>query len=503
VTSYSAVALVSGAPAPVRGGVLRIAQKAEPDTLDITWSTTDLVFWIASHIYETLLAFDQDNRPVPHLASSYRVSSDGLAHTFSLRRGVKFHNGKEMTSSDVVASLKRWQQVSAIGISILGPRTVDIVARDRYTVEWRLRSPASVIPYVLARFGQAAAIYPAEVVQAAGTQMVTQYIGTGPYQLLEWQKGARVRLGRFKDYQPVNKPPNGQAGLHEAYFDELVFIFVPETSVRMLGVERGDFDFANEADRENYPRYRFNLKFKSYLGKAGVSWLAPNHLGPVLSNIKVRQAIQAAVCADEILAVYGHPRFFAKHHAAMGAGPWRNDTGKELYNQCNPDRARRLLQESGYTGNPPIRLLLRSGEPTAGNIGLILQSQLARVGIPLELVLRDAAAFGRIRADRSAYDAIINESNFVPHPLLLSHLPATGLSAWRNEEKERLIDELLVATKDEQAVAIWARIERLWHQDVSTVVFGNFYGYHLARAELQGYVEAPEPVFWNTWMVKR
>jgi len=491
-----------GAPAPTRGGILKIALKAEPDTLDIMWSTSELIYWVSTHIYETLLAFDSNSRPVPHLASAYQVSSDGLTYTFSLRRGVRFHNGKELTADDVVASLRRWLDISALGRGILGPRTIEIAVRDRYSVVWRLRAPASVIPYALARWTQAAAIYPAEVAQAAGRRMITDYIGTGPYRLVEWRKGSLIRLARFDQYLPVDRPPSGQAGRRDAYLDELHYFFTPESSVRMVGVEVGDFHYTNEADREAFTRYRFSSRVQSFVGKAGMSWLAPNHEGPVLSNLKVRQAILAAVCVEPILAVYGHERFFRKIPAVMGEGPFATDAGRELYNQCNPQRARQLLTEARYDGRP-IKLLLRSGEATAGDIALILQQQLARVGIALEIMIRDGAAFGRIRLDRSAYDAIINESSFVEHPVLLSHLPATGISAWRNDEKDKLIDDLLAATRHEQAVEIWRRIEQLWYQDVPTVKFGNFYGYDIARPEVRGYSDRRHPFFWNVWLQRR
>src|SRR5262249_22737294 len=92
---------------PRMGGVLKVASIGEPATLDIQATTTTLTYEIRWHVYEPLFTHDRAWNPIPHLADGDVVSDRGLRHTITLRRGVKFHNGKEMTSADVVASLKR------------------------------------------------------------------------------------------------------------------------------------------------------------------------------------------------------------------------------------------------------------------------------------------------------------------------------------------------------------------------------------------------------------
>ena len=113
-----AVVLLLGGPdalAQKRGGVLRIANLGEPPTLDAHWTTATLTEVLTNHLYEGLYALDEGYRPIPMLAEALpAVSPDGLTYTIQLRQGIKFHNGKEMTSDDVVASLKRWMQQGAV-----------------------------------------------------------------------------------------------------------------------------------------------------------------------------------------------------------------------------------------------------------------------------------------------------------------------------------------------------------------------------------------------------
>src|SRR5918996_304205 len=112
------LAFATAAPAqekPRSGGVLKVATIGEPPTLDLQATTTVLTYEIMWHVYEPLFAHDRTWTPVPHLAESHVVSDKGLRHTITLRKGVKFHNGKEMTSADVVASLQRWGKVATVG----------------------------------------------------------------------------------------------------------------------------------------------------------------------------------------------------------------------------------------------------------------------------------------------------------------------------------------------------------------------------------------------------
>src|SRR5262250_1673123 len=115
-----AVLIVGGsvalaADAPRKGGVIRVGNLGEPPSLDAHWTTATITETLTNHIYEGLYTLDSNNRPIPMLAESHTVSKDGLTYTFKLRQGVKFHNGKEMTSEDVVASLARWGKQSIYG----------------------------------------------------------------------------------------------------------------------------------------------------------------------------------------------------------------------------------------------------------------------------------------------------------------------------------------------------------------------------------------------------
>jgi len=110
-----ALGIAADAQAPRKGGILRIGNLGEPPTLDAHWTTASITETLTNHIYEGLLTLDDENKPIPMLAEAMpTVSPDGLTYTFKLRHGIKFHNGKEMTSDDVVASLTRWSRPATV-----------------------------------------------------------------------------------------------------------------------------------------------------------------------------------------------------------------------------------------------------------------------------------------------------------------------------------------------------------------------------------------------------
>src|SRR5260370_21329715 len=126
---------------PRSGGVLKAAMIGEPPTLDLHWTTAVITQEITFHIYEGLFTYDAGYAPIPMLAESYTMIPDGRRYTIVLRKGVRFHNGKEMTSADVVASLNRWGKVATTGKAVwravgAGP------AKDPDTVVIHLKEPS-------------------------------------------------------------------------------------------------------------------------------------------------------------------------------------------------------------------------------------------------------------------------------------------------------------------------------------------------------------------------
>lgn len=227
------------ADGPQRGGTLVVGLMQSLQTLDPQSTTAHPTPHVALTIWEGLFAYGRNFEPVPELAESWSASDDQMTWTINLRQGVMFHNGKEMTAEDVKASLERWLSVSprAAGLQIL----TGIEAVDTYTVELSFSEPiGDVLRRLLADDGSKAVIMPKEIAEASPQMELTEIVGTGPYQFVEYRPDELVRVVRFEEYQPIEGPSNYQGGLKNAYVDEIIFRIVPEASTRVAGLEQGD-----------------------------------------------------------------------------------------------------------------------------------------------------------------------------------------------------------------------------------------------------------------------
>ena len=204
-----AVAAPGLAQTPKKGGVIRVGLLGEPPSLDTHWTTAVITEVLTNHIYEGLYTLDENYRPVPMLAEGMpTVSRDGLTYTIKLRQGIKFHNGKEMTSEDVVPSLKRWGQQSVRAKNLFAV-LADIRAIDKYTVEIKLKEQLGTVVISLAVPNNFAAIYPKEIAEKFPAEnKISEYIGTGPFKLAEWKPDQYIRMVRFDDYKSRPEKPS-------------------------------------------------------------------------------------------------------------------------------------------------------------------------------------------------------------------------------------------------------------------------------------------------------
>ena len=156
------------------------------------------------HLYETLYARDENAKPVPELAEGVKISEDGKTYVFPIRKGVKFHNGKELDADDVVASLERYRKIGASATLLAAIDTVKASGPHEVTVT--LKTVQSTFLDNLSSPRAPIAIYPAEEAAKAANQI--SFIGTGPFRFVEYKPDSHVKLARFDGYVP-NPHGNG------------------------------------------------------------------------------------------------------------------------------------------------------------------------------------------------------------------------------------------------------------------------------------------------------
>ena len=472
-----------------------VALSGEADTFDPMVSTKDIVSKVTQHFVETLYTFDRSWNVAPLLAVDLpTISRGGTVYTIRLRRGIKFHDGSSMDSADAVASLNRWLDVAARGRGI-ADRVKSIRATGRYEVTITLRDPYSPLLSLLAFSNSAAAIYPEEII----ADTITDVVGTGPYMIGRHVPDQYLQLVRFEDYVSRREPPNGPAGGRLQIPDEILLIPVGDESTRVEGLVSGQYDFADSLSVEAYDRIAASRNAEPILLKPfGWPIWAINHKKGLLTDRKIRQALQAALPIDDMLyAAFGDDNYFVVDASLFPDGwVWNNDAGERKYNQNNQRAARRLLRDAGYDGTP-LRILTSRRFEFHFKMAEVAKVALEAAGFEVQMDVVDWATLGQRRNNPDLWDVYITHSPFLPEPALTSLWSVTARTGWPNREKEAVLKQFTAETDIEERKRLFARLQELNYEDVGFIKIGGFNALLGQRKGLTGVPANPWPFFWN------
>ncbi len=492
------------------GGTLVAAIPVTVAYLDPDKTTDSYVGQIVYHFYEGLFEMDESFKSVPFLAESYEMSDDGKMYSFKLREGVLFHNGKEMTSEDVSASMERWlvnngggKKVALYVDSIDTPGTYEVVVRltERYAPFLSFLGSISA--------NQKLVIRPKEIIEKYGDEVIEEYIGTGPYQLVEWLPDQHVKMKRFEEYSAHSGPSFAYSGKKVAYSDELIIKFVPEQAVRVAGVQTGEYHFAYAVPRDQFSIFSANPDLQTFtINFNRQHFLILNKGTPPFDNIYARQALQYAIDIEELAAVViGDKNFwYLEPSLFQPSSVWYvPNAGGNRYNNYDPDKARELLKKAGYDGRP-IKILNARERVDHVTTILVLKEQLAKVGMTVEPELYDRATVVKQRRIKDAWN--IHSSFFnEPYPDPQVYEAWMGTNKWIgnwDDEDSRKMDDIFQRMQKETDFDKRYQIVKEWQEAVFEYVpyvkIMYFSEFHLGRKSLKGFQLFPRFIFFNTWI---
>jgi peptide/nickel transport system substrate-binding protein len=483
------------------GGELRVALVGEPPSFDIHLTTATLGTHMLMHIYETLFTWDEDFQVVPDLVDTHDVSEDGLLNTLHLRQNVPFHNGDELTSADVVASIERWAELVGFGQELLN-HVEEIREVDDYTIEFEMSEPFGTFPVLLARQNNGCAIYPQEVVEAAGGDAISDYIGTGPYQFIEHQVDSHVLVERFDDYAARDDEPSGYAGRKEAYIDAIRFIPAPDEAGRVAGIQAGDFDFLENLTPDQFEILDGDENVVAEITEpTGNMLVIFNMENGIMADLTMRRAVQAAANSDEMMtAAVGADYYRLSPSHMMEETVWHSEAGEEYYDMRDPVLARELLDEAGYDGET-VRLLTNNEYQDMYNTALILEQQMEDIGLNVELQVYDLATFLDVLGERQEWDVSIMSFAFRVDPVQNPMMRCEWGGAWCSDEKNELVDRLYAEVEFEDRYEAWEQLQQLMYEEVAGVKVGDTVSLIARSTRLQdlGLVQLA-PAYWNSYL---
>jgi peptide/nickel transport system substrate-binding protein len=485
------------------GGTLRIAMIGEPPTLDVHQTTATIVAMLTWHMYEAIFTWDSEFAIVPLLAESYEVSDDGLTNTITLRQGVPFHNGDEMTATDVVASIERWAEISGLGKSLMDA-TDNINVVDDYTIEFNMSATLGSFSVLLARQNQGCAIYPESVVSGAGTEPLEEFIGTGPYMFVERQADRFIRMARFEDYVGQEGPPDGYAGQKAAYLDELEFLPVPDEAARIAGLQAGDYDYLESIapDQATVLEGNPDLTVET-LPPSGWEVLVFNTAQGVLVDQTIREAIQTAINVEPIMIASQGEGFFRLDPGFMlQETVWHSTVGEERYNVGDPVRAAEILAESDYDGTP-LRFLTTQEYADQYATAVVARQQLEEAGFAIELIVTDWATLIANRADEAQWEIFTTGFSFRVDPVGMP--PISGCSWpgwWCTDAKVEAVDRLQGEIEFEARYEALEDLQNLWYTDVPGIKLADTPGLSARSASVKNFITLTQlqPEFVNIWL---
>jgi peptide/nickel transport system substrate-binding protein len=477
---------------------LNLAMVAEPPTLDVQSTPADLVCIIMQHVYETLYTFDAKSNLVPMLAEGMpNVSADGKVYSIALRKGVKLHSGRELDAEDVVASLKRWMEVSPRGKSV-GAQVESLAVKGPHAFEIALKSAYAPLLAQLAMPSGMAAIMAKESL----AQPLKEFIGTGPYQFKERKPDQYVLLVRFDDYTARKEPASGYGGKRVAMVDELRFLPVPNANTRVEGALAGQFHYADLLPIEALGRLeKAQGKVVPLLTPSfGFPYLVFNTKEGSMSKQAVRQAVQTALGPGEMLAGgFGDTRSFIAegNHFPKGT-PFYSDAGTAKYNERDAKKAKAMAEAAGYKGDA-VRILTSRQYDFHYNMALVMAEQLKRAGFKAELNVVDWATLLQRRTDPRLWDIYITHSGLFPEPMLSPPQLGDGAPGWwSSPAKIQALAALNQEPEPAKRGALWGKVQQVVYDEVPYIHVGKFASLSSRAPSLQGYTPHTYPFFWNT-----
>jgi peptide/nickel transport system substrate-binding protein len=476
-----------------------------PPSLDAHILTATLSTTVSQHFLETLFTFTENYEPVPLLAKSAEVRDGGKLILIQLRQGVLFHNGKEMTSDDVVASLNRWGKFGARAPALF-QHVERVTAEGKYGVRIQLKNPFAPWATLLAYANGGPTIFPKEVMENATKEPVppSAYIGTGPYRFVEWKAGHEIILERFDKYVKRTEKSDGYAGERVAYFDKLIFVPVSDPGTRVNGTKAGEYDYAEYIPGDLFEGLEKDASVHTMIRKAaGFGELFFNQKEGIMTNLKLRQAMLAAMNMEPVLsASVGPKKLWTLNGALMPPGTkWYARTGVEAYSQNNPAKAKALAQEAGYKGET-IRYMVTTSYADHYSASVVLAKQLKDAGFNIDLQIYDWATLVSRRAQPGVWDVFYTTHGFVPDPILFTFMSPTYPGWWNTQAKQQYTAEFTTTQDSAKRMAALEKLQTLFYQDVPLARTGDTFTYDIYNPKLQGIGPSTLlnfPSFWNVW----
>lgn len=499
--------------APANAETITAVMHSALRVLDPVITTAHIVRNHAYMIYDTLLATDADGKIHPQMAEKWVVSPDGKTYTFTLRSGLKWHDGPPVKAEDCIASIKRFAGQDKMG-QILMTLVADMKVTDDRTFQIILKEPTEVVLTALSKpSGLAAFMMPRRIAETPSATPIKEHIGSGPFKFVtaEFKPGIKVVYEKNKDYVPRGEPASGSAGGKVVHVDRVEWVTMPDHMTTVNALLAGEIDYMEWVPFDLLPMVEGKKDVKvQVIEKQGFQTMYRfNHLHPPFNNKLIRQAAMYAVRQEDVLkALVGNPKYYKTCGAVFGCGtPYESSVGADRVVPSNPEKARELLKQAKYDGTPVV-ILHATDVITIASNPVVIASALRKVGFTVDLQAMDWMTLVTRRASMEppgkggwnlfSTNWLINE---IMDPLRSAPAAASGKQAWFGWPEIKKIEELRLkfarTLKPAEQKKLAEEIQKLVIEEGVMVPLGQFYIPSAYRTSLTGVLDSHVPYFWN------
>lgn len=471
--------------------VLRATMHADVRTLDPHWTTQTIAGIHGMLIYDTLFGVDDDGMPHPQMVGEYTVSDDGLKYSFTLRDGLKFHDGSNVTTADVLASLKRWgtkDQAARAMFAYLD--TMEAVDDKTFTMTFT--APYGLVLDTLGKTGTMVPIIMRESDASMGSdEQVTEAIGSGPFMMVkeEWVPGSRTVYRKNPDYVPREGAPSGFSGGKIPKVDKIELVWIDDSQTRMQALIAGEIDLLEQPAVDFVPILESDPNINVIrTGAVDSHWgtIRINHLHPPFDKPEMRQALYHLVNQEDYLqTIVGNPDYYRTCHSFITCGTtYEDETGKEVMADYDPKKAYEMMKAAGYN-DEPIYVLAATDHHTITPAAQVLLNAMREAGLNVNAVSIDWGSVVARRSNRElpengGWNIFVTTSSGTTslNPALNTWLGATCENAnvgWPcDEELETLRGEFAFAQSVEDRKEVARKIQERAMYVVPYISFGQW-----------------------------
>ncbi len=472
---------------------------SDPPSLDPAHSTDTTSGTVTALVFDGLVDLDPRTlEVVPAVAESWEVSNDNLVYTFHLRRGVKFHNGREVKADDFrytfertlnpdIASERTWVLEPIKGLDEFrdgkakGIEGVEVL--DDYMLRLTLSEPSAVLLEQISM--DAANVVPREVAEKWGDDFVDHLVGCGPYKFVRWKRYSVVVLEAFDDYY------GGRPKI-----DRIEFKVIPYTDIALLKYGEGELDVLDQLPtgrvRETQRKHPNEFKVWPILGTYYIS--INNEKPPFRNNLKLRRALNHAVNKEAICgAIMEGVPIPAKGILPPGLPGYNPNLQGYSY---DPELAKRLLAEAGFPGGEGLEFeLWYNTDQGHQRICAQVQNDLRAVGIEIKLKNLDWGTYleacrnGEPLLMRSAWIADVPDPENYLHVLLHSEkIGVDNYARYSSKEFDRLVEKARFTADKSERIALYQQAEKMAVDDAVWIFIYYYRDVMMVKPHVKGTV---------------